>query len=1501
MMLDLQDNVATPKKRTLWQKIRLVLWLLFFLLIAIVLTVYLMARSDKGSKRLLDWVMARQHMVQYQYVGGNLVQGLQLRDIVVKAKDTEVQVKNTDVRLGWRAVLKRELHFTTAKIGQVDIINKAKPSNSPFSYPELKLPFNLILDDAKINQLNIKSPYRDHVVKMEQIQIYDGVWKDTKIALKKSSISLYGIDAKNINGSIEFNKKYPVNVSGEVYIAALKNLKLDKIAVSGKGDLENLALGVASQTPDLITGSVMIHPFSDYVPMEGKINWADFNVPILTEQKLYAEAGNLIVRGNVNGLELILDTALKTEKIPQGTYQAAMFTDFKNLRIDESLIRVLDGEMNVKGNVNWQDGVKWQATADVHEIKPTEQLLSSQIRGFLPDNLTAKVSSEGVYDVNTDLNVKVDFANNEKWFADIQQDRKHAKTWNIATTWQDVNRAMPYIGWLDSQHGQAEIQLFSGQKQWIKANADVRKHEQSPLPTGKYTADLEITPQKLLVHQFILQQAQQGQLAVQGNVVIPNEKQALAVNAQIQADEFNPHILLPQAPVQRLNGQFNLNAHQKDNQYIANLTDIRLQGKLASSQEKNQNIALTGLSTLVAIMHPAPQSGLKSFAVRYDGQLNAENYTQGPLRLNIAGTPEYLDIGEFYHQGVAGLIQAKGKVNLVEGLKWDLQAHLDQFKPHYFVAQAEGDLTGQLETTGQWSEQQKNIHVQKLNMRGKVLGKPLLAQGEVNIHLTQDQQNKIIPKQFHANNFLLSYANNVVQANGNAQQLLLNVSANKLSEVHQDLTGHIKGVVALSTQPNLTASANLIGENVAFQDQLKIENLRLYGRLPLEQQATQMQLDVQNLKSGERGLDQLNVVISGTRQAHVLKMEGKSELSQVRAQLAGGLTEQFDWLGQLQKGEFLSKRTSLQQRQHANLVYRHAQRQLALAPHCWIGQQNQNSQICLDQPLLADPKQGVVSTQVKNVELADFAAFMPTDLAIKGMLNGYAKLSWQDQQPMQFESRLITQNGSIGLASDDTEENLSKLDYKEMRIDAKTLREGLSLKINADTPLLGAGFANLLIGTQPTQKSLSGEVAFNEMQMAILRPFLSDVRILEGKLSAAGRVSGTLQQPLFNGEVRLKDGHFALMSAPVHLQNIQLASSIRGNQADIRGAFNAGQGQGKITGQATWANQPQIRLKIEGQELLVAQPPSISAAVSPAIDLDIRPAQKQLVVSGEVNIPRALITMPESSPNVVANSADLRIVRSDQVAKVVERTRPWQIRTNVDVHLGTGVIFRGFNSTIPLAGSLSLTQRGTQMNLQANGAIGTSRQVKIEAYGQSLDLKRAIARFGGQLSNPALDIDANKNVQNALIGLRVTGSANRPNIVIYNDAGLSEQQALNALLTGNIADGTNANAESFKSDVNNTIAAAGISMGLGTTRALTNQIGRSLGLSGLALDAQGAGNDTQVSVTGYITPDLYVRYGVGVFTPVTKLTLRYQINRRLYLEASSSVERAVDLFYNWRF
>ena len=529
---------------------------------------------------------------------------------------------------------------------------------------------------------------------------------------------------------------------------------------------------------------------------------------------------------------------------------------------------------------------------------------------------------------------------------------------------------------------------------------------------------------------------------------------------------------------------------------------------------------------------------------------------------------------------------------------------------------------------------------------------------------------------------------------------------------------------------------------------------------------------------------------------------------------------------------------------------------------------------------------------------------MPEGLAITGKVNGYAKAAWAKGQKPKIDAHLVTRDGVIGLAADDPQDIGSTLRYEQVAVVAKSITEGLKLRIDVKTPEIGTGYANVLIDPYTKNMPMRGEIAFDQVQLKVFKPFIADVRSMAGILSFAGKINGTLTSPLLTGEIRLKDGAISMISLPVNLTNVQVYSSIRQDQASINGAFNSGGGVGRLTGSVDWKNDPRIQLNLNGKDLLIRQAPLITAMITPDVSLDVLPFQKKLSLKGRVDVPRALISMPEVSAPVVNVSSDVRVVHEgqDQLA-LLRSARPWDIRADLELNLGDRVIFQGFNSRIPLIGRLYLSQRGLETAMRANGAIGVSQRVKIEAYGQSLDLNRAIARFNGPISNPTLDMDANKNVQGSMVGFRVTGTASSPNIQVYNDAGLSEQEALNALITGRINEGTSglSQTESFKSDVNNTIAAAGISMGLGGTRALTNQIGRTFGLSGLALDAQGTGDDTQVSLTGYITPDLFIRYGVGVFTPVNKLTLRYQMNKRLYLEASQALERAVDIFYNWRF
>ena len=229
------------------------------------------------------------------------------------------------------------------------------------------------------------------------------------------------------------------------------------------------------------------------------------------------------------------------------------------------------------------------------------------------------------------------------------------------------------------------------------------------------------------------------------------------------------------------------------------------------------------------------------------------------------------------------------------------------------------------------------------------------------------------------------------------------------------------------------------------------------------------------------------------------------------------------------------------------------------------------------------------------------------------------------------------------------------------------------------------------------------------------------------------------------------------------------------------------------------------------------------------------------------------------------------------------------------------MVFRGFGANLPLAGALHLTQSG-QGVMQARGVIQVSERTTVDAVGQNLELNYAQVRFAGDVKNPRLSIEAVREIDNQTVGVRVTGTVANPIITVFNDANLSEQQAMNALVTGRLSESnTQISEQGFRSQVTNNLAAAGLSLGLRGTRNLTNDIGRALGLESLVVDASGNSDDTHVNVTGYISPDLYIRYGVGVFNAETSLSMRYQLTKRIYVQATSSTERIVDVVYRWRF
>ncbi|SPL69324.1 translocation/assembly module TamB domain-containing protein [Acinetobacter stercoris] len=1489
-----------PEQKSKW--LRNTLLVLALLVVLIVSALVVMITTDKGSKFLLDRVASSQSMIHYEYEKGNLLQGIVLKNILVTLTSVDVKIDSADVSLGWRAILNKEIHLSHADIRNLKVINKAPPSHEPFKFSPIKLPFILRIDKADVDVLEIHNGSTN--VPFKDVHLEDALWSGTELSFKNTSLDMGYLAVKDASGNMKFEGKYPLNAKAIVNLPSLESLNVHDIYLHARGSLDTLRAGVATTTPDLLTGWAVLHPVRDHVPMQGALLFKDYHWPLLLDQKLLSKNGIAKFQGNIEKLNLDINTDISGTNIPEGQYTALMHTDLVNqLNIDNLNGQLMGGAANLAGIVSWKDHVYWDINGRLDRLNPKDKVIPQVVQDFLPPGLDANLASKGELKNGMHLNANLDFDKYENWALQLDQAEPKGKKeapMLLDVNWKNIDRAVPYVGWLSSESGHVNLALVEG-KQDIQVTTNVRHNEKGSLPAGQYLAKLDLVKDTLHVPTFTYT-ADKGSLSGNAVVELPTEKRQLKWNALLNAKDFNPQSAVAEAPVDLLNGQIKANGYALPNQQIIQLSAIDLSGRIAN-QSSSEVVKLTGKSTIALLFNDEKSGGaFRSFAVNYDGALNAQKMQQGSglLKFKVSGTPEFLKIAELQHAGVAGQVLANGMLHIKDGFGWDINASLVRFKPQYFVSSIRGEVSGNVRTQGTWSENLKKVMVEQLNLAGMINNKPLRGKGNLALVLNSNQKG-FLPQQFEANNLFLSYAHNQLQATGNAQNLRIKLNAPALYELYPGLRGRAYGEVNVQSQPRITASANIAADNLAINS-ISLKTLRIQGQLPTSETVpSQLIARFETLRSGNREIQHGELGIRGTRKAHILHLQGWNYYTKFYVQLAGGFNAQNNWLGQIQRGDFDSVRAHLLQQQNAPVIYNTAKSELYVGAHCWASKE---SQLCFDQPIRASKAKGDVSFVTKNLDLNDFAAFMPEGLAMTGKLNGYAKAAWAEGAKPKLDAKLITRDGVIGLTAADPQDPASTMNYDELSLIAKSVSDGLLLRFDVKTPNIGAGYASVIINPYADSKPMHGEVAFDQVQLKVLKPFIADVRKMDGTLSLAGKIGGTLTQPLFTGGLRLKDGAISMISLPVNLNNIQLYSNIQQDHADINGAFNSGRGVAKLTGNVDWKNDPKIHLNLKGDRLLVRQAPLITALVTPDITLDALPMNKRLVVKGSTDIPRALISMPESSATVVNVSPDVRVVKEgqDQLA-ILKAAKPWDINADVDVKLGDQIIFQGFNSRIPLVGRVYLSQRGSSTAMRANGAIGVSQKVAIEAYGQSLDLNRAIARFNGPLANPTLDIDTTKSIQGSTVGVRVTGTASSPQIQIYNDAGLSEQEALNALITGRINDGSSSlsNAEGFRSDVNNTIAAAGISLGLGGTRAFTNQLGKTFGLSGLALDAQGTGTDTQVSVTGYITPDLFIRYGVGVFTPVNKLTLRYQMNKRLYLEASQSLEKAIDLFYNWRF
>ncbi len=335
------------------------------------------------------------------------------------------------------------------------------------------------------------------------------------------------------------------------------------------------------------------------------------------------------------------------------------------------------------------------------------------------------------------------------------------------------------------------------------------------------------------------------------------------------------------------------------------------------------------------------------------------------------------------------------------------------------------------------------------------------------------------------------------------------------------------------------------------------------------------------------------------------------------------------------------------------------------------------------------------------------------------------------------------------------------------------------------------------------------------------------------------------------------------------------------------------QGEIYLNGDADWSQIENWRARVtaKGSKVRITVPPMVRMDVSPDVVFEATP--NLFTLDGRVDVPWARIVVHDLPESAVGVSSDV-VMLNDNLQPEEPKTASIPINSNLIVHVGNNVRIDAFGLKARLTGDLNVVQ--DKQGLGLNGQINIP-EGRFHAYGQDLIVRKGELLFSGPPDQPYLNIEAIRNPDatedDVIAGVRVTGLADEPKAEIFSDPAMSQQAALSYLLRG----------QGLESDQSDSAAMTSMLIGLGVAQSgqIVGKIGETFGVSNLALDTQGVGDSSQVVVSGYVLPGLQVKYGVGIFDSIATLTLRYRLMPKLYLEAVSGVDQALDLLYQFEF
>jgi translocation and assembly module TamB len=911
---------------------------------------------------------------------------------------------------------------------------------------------------------------------------------------------------------------------------------------------------------------------------------------------------------------------------------------------------------------------------------------------------------------------------------------------------------------------------------------------------------------------------------------------------------------------------------------VPGATTVHMQGTMAVAAQPAYDVEirwsdfrwpLTGAAVLRSANGTLQARGWREFDYRVEGKFIAAGAPPFSGQASGQFTTTQMIVEESAWQALGGQVVAKGMLSRDPGRAWTLLGHVRQIDPATWRKELPGRLAFEFAASGKGLDEQAQWAASVTRLSGQFRGQPASGNG-----IVRRQHDRL---QFERVALELGPARLQLDGTwGREADLDARLIADDLSAFLPELGGRVDAVLQMRKS---TIALAFTGHDLAWEGHRAII-------LSADAHVDRENREHSWLRLRSNGLTIAGQALTDTR----LSVDGLPNDHAVELRVGAG-EDAVELLG---RGSYAGGRYGLQLQQIAATGPRTApwrletptslsatRNEARLAPACFV---HGARRACIDWHWVRNASWSLnASTQAFPLET--LSVKVPGKPRYRGLLTVDARASGRAGAPWLAEIHADVRDAVLEYESASGKPRSVALGRTVLTMQSLADRHLLDLRIvdAADFELAAELTAVRNAALSLADLPVTGTVRGATRQLGLLPLLVEDIDQASGRLALDFAVSGRLGAPSLQGEARLTEGTLDFYQVNLRLRDLQATMKLRETAVELKASATAGAGSLDIDGRLGWRDRRLTgELTLKGERLLLADVPEARVFASP--DLRFVLAGRRIDISGSVAIPQAQIT-PAETAGAVLTSADERIVDPDAAS---DEEGSFEVVSDVRLLLGERVEIDAYG----LSGRITGSVRARSAPGEAAVASGELQiqDGEYRAYTRALDVERGRLLFtGGPVTDPGVDLRASRKVPGYTVGVVVRGRLRRPQLTLFSEPPLPQAQIASLLIVGRSLDSLQGEDRASLESQDASLATQGGAL-------LAGQLGRYVGLDEVGL-SQEQDEGTALVLGKFLSPRLYVSYGISLVDQINTLKLRYTIGDRWVIAAESGREAAADIEY----